>query len=432
MNKHNISRCYSQHITKSDEERRSYFPGWKLAPNQSNFPKSSPPSAWHYQTGSESDTDYDIWGRTAIHKGGGYIVSLGLTRKTADTVINKLRAHRWIDQQTRVIIVEFSLYNINKNLLSAIVLTIDFPGTGGGFSRLGVFPFRLYRYLTKFQVMYLVCEIIFIVFIIHLSYKVFYQIYEEKWKYFLSFWNITDFALIVASFVGICYYVLRTVELRKGIYSIQKNSRLFYDFYHITRLDECLAYTLCFIFIIPTIQFLRFMKFNKNFMIFYLTLQRTSGEIGGFGVILLLSLLCFSLWSFVMLNTEEESYSTFSNALGNTVAVLLGTFNFHVFQVKAKDLGLFFTYAFATVNSFIVLNIILAVIAMGFKEAQKDERFQTSEYEIMKFVIQNVQGALGLLQPWKPPPAPVIREKITTVNYVELQWKLHTKYVQVN
>ena len=65
---------------------------------------------------------------------------------------------------------------------------------------------------------------------------------------------------------------------------------------------------------------------------------------------------------------------------------------------------------------------------MGFKEAREDERFQQSEYEIMKFMITSVKDHLGLLPPYIPPPpqiAPPAKEK----HYTYFQWQLCTRYV---
>ena len=295
-----------------------------------------------------------------------------------------------------------------------------------------MYSFRLYRYRTTLQLVYLVCEVIFVVFVIQLIRRVGHQIHRDRWSYFISFWNYLDLLLIIFSLVIIALYAVCWIHLSNAIEAIRENPNTFYNFFTVALYDEFIAYLSCLIFIILSLQFLKFLKFNKNFMVFYATLERTRKDACGFAFLFLVSLLCYSYVAYVMLNTVKEAFSTFGVTFNSMIAMLLGKFSFRFLAPRqittSATLGPLFTYAFTGTNIFLFLNIILTIITLGFKEAKKDERFRQSEYEIMKFIVNAVKDHFGLLPTYIPPP-PQIAPPVKENHYTYFQWRLCTRYV---
>ena len=134
-----------------------------------------------------------------------------------------------------------------------------------------MYSFRLFRYYTAFHFLYLVCEVIFVVFVAQLINGVGHQVHRDHWIYFTSFWNFADLLLISFSLVNIALYAVRLINLTSAIEAIRDDPNAFYGFLSVAFYDELIAYISCIIFVIPCLQFLQFLKFNKNFMIFYAT-----------------------------------------------------------------------------------------------------------------------------------------------------------------
>ena len=421
-----LSECHPDH---NNEDTSSYYQGWRKDAHPQE--KSSYESPWKHVSGEESKTDYTSWGRRYAFGGGGYIAYLSSDRQSSLKLVDSLKTHGWVDQLTRVVFLEFSVYKANVNILSAVIFSIEFTSYGGAFPRFDLYSFRLYRYYTPLQFMYLVCEVIFVVFVVQLISRVGHQIYRDRWSYFMSFWNYSDLLLILLSLVIISLYVVRWGQLQNAIEAIRENPNTFYGFFKVALYDEFIAYISCLIFLIPALQFLKFLKFNKNFMIFYATLERIRSDVCGFAFVFLVSMLCFTYWAYSMLKTINEHFSTFIGTFYNMIAMLLGKFSFRLLspgQAVASEVGPIFTYAFTCANVFFILNIILTIITIGFGEAREDERFQQSEYEIVKFIINYVKGYLGLLPPYIPPP-PQITPPAKEKHYTYFQWKLCTSYV---
>lgn len=131
-----------------------------------------------------------------------------------------------------------------------------------------------------------------------------------------------------------------------------------------------------------------------------------------------------------MLKTVSESFSTFSGTFYSMIAMLLGKFSFRLLspgQAVAAAVGPIFTYTFTCANVFFILNIILTIITIGFQESREDDRFQQSEYEIIKFIITSFKGTCGLL-PHYIPPLPRIEPPAQEKHFTYFQWKLCTSY----
>jgi hypothetical protein len=45
--------------------------------------------------------------------------------------LKNLKANLWLDRGTRVVFLDFTVYNANINLFCQIKLTVEFPASGG-------------------------------------------------------------------------------------------------------------------------------------------------------------------------------------------------------------------------------------------------------------------------------------------------------------
>ena len=93
-------------------------------------PLDQPDDAWTYRTWNDLD-GYPHMGKMATYSGGGFVASLGHTYEQADAVVQELMLHRWVDEYTRVVFIEFLTYNPNINLFGIGMSAVEFTETGG-------------------------------------------------------------------------------------------------------------------------------------------------------------------------------------------------------------------------------------------------------------------------------------------------------------
>lgn len=63
--------------------------------------------------------------------GGGYVQDLTPNYAAASFQFGELKEKLWLDRGTRVVFLDFTVYNANINLFCQIKLTVEFPASGG-------------------------------------------------------------------------------------------------------------------------------------------------------------------------------------------------------------------------------------------------------------------------------------------------------------
>lgn len=158
--KSTISDCYDSYSYFSE----SQSPFGIYATDQTNMVDS----AFFYQQSNVVQAPI-IDGTISTYGGGGYIKNLGLTKKESQDILDNLKNNVWLDRGTRVVFLDFTVYNANINMFCQIRLTTEFPATGGAIPSWTFRTVKLIRYVTPMDFFVLACEIMFVMFIIYYS-----------------------------------------------------------------------------------------------------------------------------------------------------------------------------------------------------------------------------------------------------------------------
>lgn len=70
----------------------------------------------------------------STYEGGGYVAVMGYDEETAQGVLGETFGHGWVDRQTRAVILEFAVFNINTNLLSIATYFYEVIATGAAYT----------------------------------------------------------------------------------------------------------------------------------------------------------------------------------------------------------------------------------------------------------------------------------------------------------
>ena len=85
-------------------------------------------------------------GRNVYYPGSGFAIDVPLNYTSLMTVWDSLSKNLFVDRQTRVLIVDFNLYNAGVNQHVAARLSFEFLETGGVTPRADFTPIRIFRY----------------------------------------------------------------------------------------------------------------------------------------------------------------------------------------------------------------------------------------------------------------------------------------------
>lgn len=125
------TRCKTDY-SRNNEEKGFYRPGWNsFDENQTlsmNY-SSTISKAFQYRSSDELDT-YLYVGEDGEYAGGGYVYEFRGSLKSLKQNLSILHQISWIDDQTRAIIIQMSLYNPNTELFTSVTLLTEFSTVG--------------------------------------------------------------------------------------------------------------------------------------------------------------------------------------------------------------------------------------------------------------------------------------------------------------
>ena len=112
-----------------NEDKLSYQPGWTnvTATNQiSSFVKKS----FVYQSNESMDT-YIYRGNHGTYGKGGYVYEFRGSLSSLQTNLSQLHENQWIDNRTRAVIIQLTLYNPNVQLFTSVTFLAEFLSSSG-------------------------------------------------------------------------------------------------------------------------------------------------------------------------------------------------------------------------------------------------------------------------------------------------------------
>ncbi len=124
---HIISTC-GYDYSSSNEEKHSYQPGWSNE-TVGNY-SSSIQQAFQYATSEDLGTDSYV-GNHGSYEGGGYAYEFRGRLSDLQSNLSQLHQLGWIDNRTRAVIIQFTLFNANTQLFTSVILLAEILSTGG-------------------------------------------------------------------------------------------------------------------------------------------------------------------------------------------------------------------------------------------------------------------------------------------------------------
>jgi polycystin 1L2 len=191
------------------EEKDSFGPNWEPLDNDTVITESFD-EAFRY-TSRESLNGSVYWGYLGVYGGGGFVFNLGDDPDVAEADLNLLEQSQWLDQYTRAIFVEFSVWNANTNLMSSFTTCLEFPPSRGLFTWTTIEVVNLYRYSGPAGVVNLLAEIIVVIYMVVLTVLTIKDVINLKKNFFNSFWNGVVVLSLVIFYIAVVCYVMRTL-----------------------------------------------------------------------------------------------------------------------------------------------------------------------------------------------------------------------------
>ncbi|XP_027624642.1 polycystic kidney disease 2-like 2 protein [Tupaia chinensis] len=376
-----MSECYGKYTSKNEDLSEFGLKRdteWKYSTSKINSP-------WH-------------WGFVGVYRNGGYIFTLSKSKSETKNKFIDLRLNSWITRGTRVIFIDFSLYNANVNLFCIIRLVAEFPATGGILTSWQFYSVKLLRYVGYYDYFIASCEITFCIFLIVFTTQEVKKIKEFKFTYFKSIWNWLELLLLLLCFVAGSFNIYCNIQIFRLLGELLKSTEKYSDFYFLAYwhvyYNNIIAITIFFAWI----KIFKFISFNKTMSQLSSTLSRCIKDIVGFAIMFFIIFFAYAQLGFLVFGSQVDDFSTFQNSIFAQFRIVLGDFNFAGIQQANRILGPIYFITFIFFVFFVLLNMFLAIINDTYSEVKADYTVHRKpDFELGKMIKKSYNNALEKL-----------------------------------
>ncbi|VDM45381.1 unnamed protein product [Toxocara canis] len=377
-----FNACDGYTRRKLEDTTAAYNVGWNEVIDVS---KAKPQYIYHSE---EALQGRPFYGDHDSYSGGGYIQTLNGSSEDLRAAFTKLENESWINEGTRAVFIEFSVYNAQTNHFSVIQLVLEIPPFGTVFPTASIQIVRLLKNVggehvntaTLFEVLYILLCIV-------LALKeLFVLISCSPIEYFSSFWNYVDLTIAACAIASLISYVFRQIGINQAIAMFMAMNGNGY-----IRLDRQRDLQLIFLALLSAVVFLTCMKminilrFNRRIGLFTQTLSHSAPTMVIFGAVFCIVSLAFDSALFVILASRLQLYRNLTTVAKTTIISLLG-------KLSATDIAAISPFGAAVYIIFILagkiglLNFFVMLVMTEFETLRRDPKNQSNDYEALDHI----------------------------------------------
>ena len=379
--------CYDSYSTR----RESQEPFQLKQPNSSvQFQQCSLP--WVYQTSDELNSS-PKWGHHAWYGGGGYAADLGYEAHTAYTVINHLQLGKWIDRQTRAVIVEFNFFNPAISILGVCSFFFEFLQTGQATPLMHVDLISLHNTDSLLQMFQGLCLVIFIGMVLLKSAQTVMALLQQGWRYLRSGWCWLDLGHLATSISLLLCSFIKSYHISKSMQKLQYNIFATVNFQTAVLWGNIENSLLSIVIFLTTIKIFQLTYFNMYTRVFAQALRIWGRELVSFLMVLCVPFFAFLLSGMLLFGTRNKRYSSVWSALSYQLETVLGRVKARPIQelIEAHSvLGRLFVSTLLVTITVILMNLFISSLDDAVSDAKSTVQMNT-EQESSETQISNIR-----------------------------------------
>eukprot|EP00058_Branchiostoma_floridae_P016734 XP_002602222.1 hypothetical protein BRAFLDRAFT_76911 [Branchiostoma floridae] len=216
---HKCTAAYGENT----KETGVFQKGWKRVTNMSEVEPDEP--GWSYRISGY--TIKPVFGLKSHYWKDGFSLELGRSADEMRSILADLKANRWIDRQTRAVILEVLLYNGNLDMFTSVTVVFEFTEMSGVFCNHHLHTFRLHQRPGTIGYIYVLLEIIYVIFLFYSLWKEAKAVRAAGLAYLKEPWNLVETFNFILAFIVIALYGSNRAYSSKALASAQQGKELF-------------------------------------------------------------------------------------------------------------------------------------------------------------------------------------------------------------
>ncbi|CAH8623692.1 unnamed protein product [Schistosoma rodhaini] len=361
-----IKKCYPVYSTKARFTKPIEIQG-NITPNYTK-------NAWNFR-------DSDVTGATGYsapygyYDGSGYIQDLSRSNDETVAILNELFQGRWIDQSTRALFIDFTIYNANINIFIIVKIIFEMPESGGLFGSTVVQPVRLFRYQTVTDYFVLVCEIVYLVFLAYYVIEEILELSVKRWRYFINIWNLMDIAMVVASIICAGFLIYSTIIVSNNMSALINDISSYPNFDYLAYWYSHHIRSMAICVFLGIIKIFKYLTIDRSLNQLTRTMSIAAYDLLGFLIMFCIVYFAFAQLGYLAFSARTLAYSSFTQTTYSLFRIMVGDIDFPSILKAHPVLGPIFFVTFVFFVFFVLLNMFLAII---------DESYKTTKAELIQ------------------------------------------------
>ena len=389
-----IENCHYDYTPEIEDKTIFSLPGWEPLPPNTSFPEalSVCPEPWRYQTPQEIKSEA-VFGRYKLYEGGGYIAILGYDMETADRVVNEASSNRWVDQRTRAVMVELTVFNANTNLVSIATYFYEVLANGAAFTSERVDTLELYSTESGAQDFYRICQFLFIAMVlVHFAF-ILVNLCRQRRGFFKSPWNIVQVLQVASSASSVAFYIIRAKCVLQSIKHIQSNPYGLISFQTSLSWANCENMLISLAIFLATVKLLHLIRFNHSVVYLFSSFRRSISYHLSYLFFFVLVLNVFAISGVMLFGRTLQLYSSYTTAFIGQMELLLGrAFPLEEIRAENRIIGPAFAVLYVMTMLILLVNMIVSLLNESYTQAKASVEDNAEDLEMAHFIWERLSG----------------------------------------
>ncbi|RUS72700.1 hypothetical protein EGW08_019536 [Elysia chlorotica] len=385
------SRCIPS-WSSSDLAWADYTTNWKLEHYTGAY-SDRPRSPWRYSRWAHVGGT-PVAGRLGFYPIGGYVHDMSGTLEEVKANLTELENLHWVDEWTKVVFIETTIYTANINMFALITALFEFPQAMVLQAQLYTHPFKLLTYTNDYPLSAQVFDILIFFAVGWFILRVAYKLYRWRWDFFGKFWHIVELSNLLLAIAVIVLYVGRDKVADKVADESNMTSGQFYNFQTLSMWDQLFGILLGFCCFLSTLKVLHLFRFNRRMSLLGKTLKLSAGDLIGFFVLYILLMMAFVCFSFLVFHNYLYSYSTIMGTIESLLLLALGDLQYKKITSANRVIAPVLITAYTALIMFILLNVLVSILMDAFAAAREAIKNQPNDFELLMCMTKSLNKAV--------------------------------------
>ena len=297
--------------------------------------------------------------------------------------------------------LEFTLFCPATNIFIYNSFIVEFPETGGALTFYSISPLRLYSHVGPSGTFTIICEVLFVVYVVILLVKLCIRFYQLRCKFFHEFWLVYELLMFAVAVVCIAMYAMKLGLVYLTIEKYKENVKQFVNFAHIAFWDQMMIIFLAILIFMATLRILEVFGTTKKVSAVVDIFKECGKDLFWYGLAFIQTLLSFSFFGYLLFGKHLLSYMSISNTLVTLSLALIGKSKYSEITETQPILANIFFILYIMTVLFFVMTIFMSILGSSIDNAvqntRKDQKEDLFEYMAKSFkrFVSKPEGGKG-------------------------------------